>query len=87
MTYKRLEALLKEGFDLDSEYSTVERKWMDILLKMFAVSILIGALLFYTIYFLKCKKKVMKCDSKKSLRLILFLSCSLLLEQIENTVL
>lgn len=86
MTYKRLETLLKEGFDLDSEYSTVERKWMDILLKMFAVSILIGAL-FYTIYFLKCKKKVMKCDSKKRLRLILFLSCSLLLEQIENTVL
>lgn len=53
MTYKRLETLIKEGFDLDSEYNTVERKWMDILLKMFAVSISIRTLLFYTVYFLK----------------------------------
>lgn len=51
MTHKRLEALIKEGFDLDSEHSTVEKKWMDILLKMFAVSLLIRSLLFYTVYF------------------------------------
>ena len=39
MTYKRLEALMKEGFDVDSEYNTIEKKWMDVLLKMFAVSL------------------------------------------------
>ncbi|GFX29404.1 WD repeat and HMG-box DNA-binding protein 1 [Trichonephila clavipes] len=35
---KCIDSLLKEGFDLDSELSTIQKKRMDILLKMFALA-------------------------------------------------
>ncbi|KAG8199957.1 hypothetical protein JTE90_006203 [Oedothorax gibbosus] len=38
LAHKSMESLLKEGFDIDSEFKSTEKKWMDILLKMFALA-------------------------------------------------
>ncbi|KFM61807.1 WD repeat and HMG-box DNA-binding protein 1, partial [Stegodyphus mimosarum] len=38
LMHKSIQSLLKEGFDLDTEYRAVEKQWMDVLLKMFALA-------------------------------------------------
>ncbi|XP_054711424.1 WD repeat and HMG-box DNA-binding protein 1-like [Uloborus diversus] len=38
LTHKCLENLLKEGYEVESEHKSVEKKWMDVLLKLFALA-------------------------------------------------
>lgn len=47
LAHRCLDSLLKEGFDVDFECNDVEKKWMDVLLKMFAVSIIGKLLIFF----------------------------------------
>ncbi|GFS89434.1 WD repeat and HMG-box DNA-binding protein 1 [Nephila pilipes] len=56
LTQKCIETLLKEGFDLDSELNGNQKKRMDVLLKMFAVCIIID-IMTYSLYCLSSYSK------------------------------
>ncbi|XP_015915090.2 WD repeat and HMG-box DNA-binding protein 1 isoform X1 [Parasteatoda tepidariorum] len=38
LAHRCLDSLLKEGYEVDSEFQSVEKKWMDALLKLFALA-------------------------------------------------